>query len=81
MFLVKERHGKRADPVEVKARVPTNIFHLAVNLFNQKHWLADMPGLGREACEVKRYQLKDEGKHLHGIVRESHDLFQVLHHA
>ena len=40
-----------------------------------------MPGLSREACEVKCYQLKDDDEHLRGIVPESYDLFQVLHHA
>ena len=80
-ILVKDCHGKWADPVEVKARVSANTFHRTVNRFNQKHWLADMPGLSREACEVKCYQLKDDDEHLRGIVPESHDLFQVLHHA
>ena len=71
VILVKDRHGKRADPVEVKARVSANTFHRTVNRYNQKHGLADMPGLGREACEVKCYQLKDDGEHLCGIVSES----------
>ena len=69
------------DYVEVKARVSANTFHRTVNRFNLKHGIADMPGLGREACEVKCYKLKDDDKHLLGIVPESHDLFQVLHHA
>ena len=30
---------------------------------------------------MKCYKLKDDDKHLLGIVPESHDLFQVLHHA
>ena len=81
VILVKDCHGKRADPIEVKARVSANTFHRTVNQFNENHGLADMPGLGREACEVKCYQLKDDDEHLRGIVPESHDLFQVLHHA
>ena len=56
-------------------------FHRTVNQFNQKHCLADMLGFGREACEVKCYQMKDDDKHPLGIVPEFHHLFQVLHHA
>ena len=60
VILVKDRNDKRADPVEVKARVSANTFHRTVNRFNLKHGIADMPGLGREACEVRCYQLKDD---------------------
>ena len=51
------------------------------DLIRTTGYIADMPGLGREASEVKCYQLKDDDEHLRGIVPESHDLFQVLHHA
>ena len=81
VLLVKEGNVKCADPVEIKGRVTTNTLHRTMNRFNQKQGLADIPGLGKEATKVKCFKLRDDDKHLLGIVPESDDVCQVLHHT
>ena len=69
-------------PVEVKTRVSLDTFHRTVAHFNKRRDLADLPGVGCDGEDDSRViTIRSYSRHLLGMIPESYDLFQVLHHA
>ena len=84
-FLIFNPNGDETQyciPVEVKARVSPNTFHCTVARFNKRQNLADLPGVGWDGeNNVRKISIDSDSPHLLGMVPESYDLFQILHHA
>jgi len=72
-------------PAEVKARVTPNTFHKTRQRFSneKEHSLADMPGIGGQTHDkgFLHYHHRYCDKELRGLIPESKDRMQVLHHA
>ncbi len=81
VFVEKEDGIRVGTPVEVKSRVSPNTFHRTIDRFNRKKNLTGMPGLDRSANKARFFTVSADDEYLRGIVPESHDLFQILHHA